>query len=336
MNPNGFQTTFDRIGTTLDTKFNKRYKFDPRILGLKKKGHKSFPKEMLGFIKGPYSQKNDLFHSNTKYEDAEGRKIILLYHPEAGYFPQLCVRFFPTIQSHFDFKLISDVHEKLGFHVTDFKLSVLEISFDNFSERKYANHLWLNSKRFGFSAAKNHFEDDYFKIKDDIEKFLKINGTRSYKQLNSYEKSECGLDPERNEMILYRGYLSSIGIDTLEDLGKKDAVEKICGSFGLYKFDKKAFEKKNGKIEWMEGSSNNYPIKFIAEKLHPEHGGLSYYMKKKLQGMKRGWGRSDKIEKARISIQNFKRDYLNELRDAGTIRKGIRAQFKSFLNNERV
>jgi len=150
MNPNGFQTSFDRIGTTLDTKYGSKYEELLKIWNIKKKGHNNFPGEFMGFIKDSYYPGFGLFHSITKYEDAEGRKIILLYHPEAFYLPKLCIFFYPTIKSHFDFQLISDVHAKLGFHVTGFKLSVLEIAFDNFSERKYTNHLWLNSKRFGF------------------------------------------------------------------------------------------------------------------------------------------------------------------------------------------
>lgn len=328
MNTKSLQISFDRMGTTLDTKFNKKYKFDPRILCLKKKGHKSFPKEMMGFIKGCYFPSKGIFHSITKYEDAEGRKIILLYHPEAGYLPKLCVFFFPTVKSHFNYDLIAGVHVALGFHVTDFKLSVLEIAFDNFSERKYANHLWLNSKRGGASAGKNEFEIDYLKVMDDIERYQKINGTRSYKQFNSYEKDECDLEFERNELILRRAFLNRIGIKTLEDLGKKDAVEKICRSFDIFKFDKKAFEKKNGKIEWMKGSSNKYGVKYSAEQLHNEYRKNCV---KKIAGKYKGWVKVAKLKKVSKSVPNFKRDFLNELRIAGTIRKGIRAQFKKFL-----
>ena len=337
MNTESLQITFDRIGTTLDTKFNKKSKSDLRIWCLIKRRHKQFPNEIMGFIKGRFYKNYCMFHGKTMYEDESGRKIILLYDPEAGYLPQLCIQIFPTVKSHFDFKLISDIHTELGFHVTDFKLSVLEISFDNFSERKYANHLWLNSKRYGASDGKNEFEVDYLKIMDDLENHLKIVGTRSYKQFNSYEKDECDLEFERNELIMRRAYFRPIGVETLEDLGKKDVVDKICGSFDLYKFDKKAFERKNGEIGWMKGSSNNYGVKFIAEKLHAEHGEFSYYMKKEIGGMSQGWERAGTIEKARISIKNFKRDYLKELRIAGTFRKRLRAQFKRFfLDHERV
>ena len=328
MNTKSLQVSFDRIGTTLDKKYGSKYKELLKIWNIKKKGHNSFPGEFMGFTKDSYYPGFGLFHSITKYEDAEGRKIILLYDPEASYLPKLCVFFFPTVKSHFNYDLIAGVHAALGFHVADFKLSVLEIALDNFSKRKYANHLWLNSKRGGFSAGRKHFEIDYLKIMDDLENYQKINGTRSYKQFNSYEKSECGLKFERNELILRRGYLSSIGINTLEDLNKKDAVEKICGSLGLYKFDKKTFERKNGEIGWMKGSSNNYNLKYSAERLHAEYRKNCV---EKIVEKYKGWVKVGELKNASKSIPNFKRDFLKEIRDAGTMRKGIRAQIKRFF-----
>jgi hypothetical protein len=318
----------DRIVTTLNQELALKYNRKSIFLGW---SHKMLPDNILGFKKlRNFRKPKDLFINIVKYEDDGGRKIMVISEPHRCYIPRLCIAFIPTIENHFNFKLIKKIYRCVSFKSSDFKLSTFEVAIDNQGQRKYANNFWIRSQRFGYSKGKKNWGIDYLKIIDNCEKYQKIIGARKHKQISSYKKEECGLTFERNELVMKRSFLRNIGVRSLKDLNCKQVINKICNSFNIYRFNKKEFESDYGKIDWMPNGSNNYDLKFIASELNAEHGQLTNDNKKKISKMPRGQKRKLEITK-RKRIPNFKRQYLSELRINGTIRKGIKNLIQGFF-----
>lgn len=320
----------DRIVTTLDRSLVFRKGDNKAILDW---SYKMLPKKILGFKKvRNFRKPKELFVSFVKYKDKKGRKLLLISEPRLIYMPRLCLIFIPTVKSQFNFKLIKKICGCLSFKPSHFKLSTLEIAIDNEGQREYANNFWNRSQRFGYSKAKKNWEVDFLKIVDDCVNYQKIKGSRQYKQISSYEKEECGLTFERNELVMKRSFLRSIGVRSLQDLNDKGAMKKICTSFYMLRFKKKEFEFVFGKIDWMKKGSNNYDLKYIVSELNAEHGQLTKENEERVSWMPFNWVRVFEIAKLK-RIPNFRRKYMSELRINGTIRMGIKKLIRDFFKD---